>query len=145
MCRAERGVGGVQGHAVHRVGRGGQNKIRGLWHHYFHGCEAVIFVVDSSDRERVREDEDNAKEELDRILEHPELKKAVLLVYANKQDLPGALTPDEVKQQLGLNDIPPGRVWHLQAASAVKGEGLTEGLDWLINAVTENTKNFNTP
>lgn len=119
---------------------GGQSKLRGLWHHYFHGCEAVIFVVDSGDRERMRDGEDNAKEELDRILEHPELRRAVLLVYANKQDLPDALRPEEIKALLGLNEVPKERLWHLQPACAMKGEGLSEGLDWLLQAVEKNAR-----
>ncbi len=55
---------------------GGQESLRQLWHHYFHGCVAVIFVVDSSARERF----EDAKEELDKILDNKELKGAVLLV-----------------------------------------------------------------
>jgi len=34
---------------------GGQKKIRMLWHHYFRGSHALIFVVDSNDRERFDE------------------------------------------------------------------------------------------
>lgn len=63
---------------------GGQDKIRPLWRHYFQNTQGVIFVVDSNDRERVSE----AREELQRMLNEDELRDALLLVFANKQDLP---------------------------------------------------------
>lgn len=63
---------------------GGQDKIRPLWRHYFQNTQGIIFVVDSNDRERVTE----AREELQRMLNEDELRDAMLLVFANKQDLP---------------------------------------------------------
>ncbi len=62
---------------------GGQDRIRPLWRHYFIHTQAVIFVVDSNDRDRIME----AREELHKILNEDELKDAVLLVFANKQVL----------------------------------------------------------
>ena len=64
---------------------GGQDKIRPLWRHYYTGSEGLIFVVDSSDRERI----DEARQELHRIIGDREMRNALLLVFANKQDLPG--------------------------------------------------------
>lgn len=66
---------------------GGQDKIRPLWRHYFQNTQGIIFVVDSNDRERVSE----AREELQRMLNEDELREALLLVFANKQDLPVSL------------------------------------------------------
>jgi ADP-ribosylation factor 6 len=64
---------------------GGQDKIRPLWRHYYTGTQGLVFVVDSQDRDRV----DEAKQELHRILSDREMKDCLLLVFANKQDLPG--------------------------------------------------------
>uniref|UniRef100_A0A4W6DEE4 ADP ribosylation factor 5 n=1 Tax=Lates calcarifer TaxID=8187 RepID=A0A4W6DEE4_LATCA len=66
---------------------GGQDKIRPLWRHYFQNTQGLIFVVDSNDRERVAE----SAEELSKMIQEDELKEAVLLVFANKQDLPNAM------------------------------------------------------
>ena len=66
---------------------GGQDKIRPLWRHYFQNTQGIIFVVDSNDRDRVVE----AREELQRMLNEDELRDALLLVFANKQDLPVSL------------------------------------------------------
>ncbi|KAG6334632.1 hypothetical protein ID866_4458 [Astraeus odoratus] len=64
---------------------GGQDKIRPLWRHYYTGTQGLVFVVDSQDRDRI----DEAKQELHRILSDREMKECLLLVFANKQDLPG--------------------------------------------------------
>merc|ERR1712018_874081 len=79
---------------------GGQDKIRPLWRHYFQNTQGLIFVVDSNDRERARE----AKEELSKMLGEDELKDAALLVFANKQDLPNAMGPTDITDQLGLHN-----------------------------------------
>lgn len=63
---------------------GGQDKIRPLWRHYFSGTQGLIFVIDSSDRARIEE----ARQELHRIINDREMKDSLLLVFANKQDLP---------------------------------------------------------
>ncbi|VUZ43492.1 unnamed protein product [Hymenolepis diminuta] len=106
---------------------GGQKVIRNLWYHYYHGTQGLIFVVDSSDRERLQE----ARDELWAVLEADELKDAFLLVFANKQDLPNAMRPSEITEGLALHKFPPSRKWYVQATCAVNGEGIFEGLDWL--------------
>ncbi|XP_061835369.2 ADP-ribosylation factor 1-like [Nerophis lumbriciformis] len=105
---------------------GGQDKIRPLWRHYFQNTQGLIFVVDSNDRERCNE----AREELMRMLAEDELRNAILLVFANKMDLPNALTPTEVTDALGLHTL-RNRPWFIQATCATNGDGLYEGLDWL--------------
>ncbi|KAF7699431.1 hypothetical protein HF521_004173 [Silurus meridionalis] len=77
---------------------GGQDKIRPLWRHYFQNTQGLIFVVDSNDRERVAESAD----ELSKMLQEDELRDAVLLVFANKQDLPNAMPVSELTDKLGL-------------------------------------------
>lgn len=107
---------------------GGQDKIRPLWRHYFQNTQGLIFVVDSNDRERVNE----AREELMRMLAEDELRDAVLLVFANKQDLPNAMNAAEITDKLGLHSL-RHRNWYIQATCATSGDGLYEGLDWLSN------------
>ena len=63
---------------------GGQDKIRPLWRHYYTGTQGLIFVIDCADRDRI----DEGKQELHRILNDREMKDAVVLIFANKQDLP---------------------------------------------------------
>lgn len=80
---------------------GGQDKIRPLWRHYFQNTQGLIFVVDSNDRERIVE----AEKELQSMLQEDELRDAVLLVFANKQDLPNAMTAAELTDKLHLNQL----------------------------------------
>ena len=107
---------------------GGQDKIRPLWRHYYQNTEGLIFVVDSNDRERL----ENSRTELHKMLNEDELKDAVVLVYANKQDLPNAMNASEMTDKLGLHSL-RARQWFIQATCATTGDGLYEGLDWLTN------------
>ncbi|KZW03726.1 P-loop containing nucleoside triphosphate hydrolase protein [Exidia glandulosa HHB12029] len=95
---------------------------------YIPHSEGLIFVVDSTDRERLPE----ATEKL-----HGLLKKAsrpVVLVLANKQDSPGALTPPSLADQMRLDSI--RRAWHIKGTSAIEERGgVYEGIEWLRNAM----------
>jgi small GTP-binding protein len=122
---------------------GGQDKIRPLWRHYYQNTQGIIFVVDSNDRERIDDssgsENPSAKEELHRMLAEDELRDAVLLVFANKQDLPNAMSVAEVTERLGLNQL-RNRKWYIQATCATTGDGLYEGLDWLSNTLNKKGK-----
>nr|XP_009506338.1 PREDICTED: ADP-ribosylation factor 4 [Phalacrocorax carbo] len=111
---------------------GGQDKIRPLWRHYFQNTQGLIFVVDSNDRERIQE----AAEELQKMLQEDELRDAVLLLFANKQDLPNAMAISEMTDKLGLQSL-RNRTWYVQATCATQGTGLYEGLDWLSNELSK--------
>jgi len=111
---------------------GGQTKTRAIWHSYHQETDALIFVVDASDRERIEE----AHEELLKMLHREEMRDAALLVLANKQDLPGAMTTAELTGKLGLHGLGHRR-WLVQETCATAGDGLYEGLDWLAQAITE--------
>jgi len=110
---------------------GGQDKIRPLWRHYFQNTQGLIFVVDSNDRERISE----AAEELNKMLNEDELRDAAVLVFANKQDLPNAMSVAEVTDKLGLHQL-RSRKWYIQSTCATSGDGLYEGLDWLSNVLS---------
>jgi len=109
---------------------GGQTSIRPYWRCYYANTNAVIYVVDSADPDRIG----ISKDELVAMMDEEELKDACLLVFANKQDLPGALSDAQVSEALGLSSL-KNRQWSIFKASAIKGEGLHEGLDWLVNAL----------
>lgn len=111
---------------------GGQDRIRPLWRHYFQGTDAVIFVVDSADQDRL----DEAQEELAAMLRSDELRDAALLVFANKQDYSHALSVEKVMTRLGLDDeLRRGRRVCCQASSATDGFGVYEGMEWLAQSL----------
>ena len=114
---------------------GGQTKIRPLWQHYYENCDGIIYVVDSSDSLRMKE----AREELEGVLGDDRVRDSSLLVFANKQDMPGAMNPTEVTAKLGLADQ-RSRDWFIQSTCAVTGEGIVDGLEWLATSLKNKRK-----
>jgi small GTP-binding protein len=109
---------------------GGQTKIRPLWKHYYNNVDAVIYVVDSNDTERIGE----AKDELHQMLRSELLKDAAVLVLANKQDMPRSVAPSELQEKLHMGKLNQ-RNWFIQPCVACDGKGLFEGLDWLATTL----------
>uniref|UniRef100_H3AZM9 Nebulin n=1 Tax=Latimeria chalumnae TaxID=7897 RepID=H3AZM9_LATCH len=107
---------------------GGQESLRSSWNTYYTNTEFVIVVVDSTDRERIS----LTREELYKMLANEDLKKAGLLVFANKQDVKGCMTVPEISQYLKLTSIKDHQ-WHIQACCALTGEGLSQGLEWMMS------------
>ncbi|VDB83277.1 unnamed protein product [Peniophora sp. CBMAI 1063] len=110
---------------------GGQSSIRPYWRCYFPNTAAIIYVIDSADTARLQ----TSREELLTMLSEEELNGVPLLVFCNKQDAQGAMAPDAISAELGLAGGEKGRDWSVRGSCALKGEGLEEGLDWLVNAI----------
>jgi ADP-ribosylation factor-like protein 1 len=106
---------------------GGQTSIRPYWRCYYANTAAVIFVVDSTDLDRLT----TASEELAAMLAEEELRDAALLVFANKQDQPGAKGAGEISEALELANL-KDRNWSIVGCSAIDGRGVSEGMDWLV-------------
>ncbi len=104
---------------------GGQTKLRPMWKHYYTGCQGLIFLIDSSDKNRIQ----LAKDELDKILSNEQMEKIPVLIFANKQDL-NIMSVKEVINDMDLSSI-RGNPWHCQGCSALTGNGLVEGFKWL--------------
>lgn len=108
---------------------GGQDKIRRLWHNYYANCDAIVFVVDSNDRVRLQ----TAKEELHKLMNHPFLKHAPFLIFANKQDLPDALEVSTLIKELELNRTRSR--WKVAECTATQGLGIDDGFQWLADTI----------
>lgn len=109
---------------------GGQGKLRPLWRFYYQGADAVLFVVDAADRDRI----DEAASELHQVFQSDELRECMLLVFANKQDHPQCMTAQEISEKLRLSHVTRSAS-HSQKTVAVTGDGVFEGLEWLAKAV----------
>ncbi|ORX62609.1 putative ADP-ribosylation factor-like 2-like protein [Hesseltinella vesiculosa] len=109
---------------------GGQKSIRSYWRNYFEQTDALAWVVDSADHLRLQD----CADELHALLQEERLAGASLLVFANKQDIPGALTDMQIKEALRLDDI-KSHHWAIQSCSAVTGEHLLKGMDWAVKDV----------
>jgi len=109
---------------------GGQRTLRPYWRNYFESTDAVVWVVDSGDRMRMSD----CRDELVGLLREERLAGATLLVFANKQDLAGSMTLEEIRDALDLRSIVSHR-WVVYPCSAYTGAGLKDGLDWLVKEV----------
>ena len=107
---------------------GGQKTIRPYWSNYFESSDCLVYVIDSSDRRRLEE----SGTELRELLAEDKLGGVPLLIYANKQDLLQAVPADEIAETMNLAMI-TDRTWTIQACSAKEGNGLQEGMEWLIS------------
>ena len=126
---------------------GGGDKIRPLLKHYYLNTRAVVYVVDSTDRETFPK----VRQELREMMEARELALAHLLVLANKSDLDQALSPEELWDELDLTDLAPDEdserlnIGFSRATvlpiSETSGQGCLETLDWLANVITSG-ENF---
>ncbi|CAF0932350.1 unnamed protein product [Rotaria sordida] len=114
---------------------GGQRKIRPYWRNYFENTDVLIYVIDSSDRKRF----DETNQELSELLEEEKLHDVPLLVFANKQDLLNAAKASDITDGLSLHQI-RDRPWQIQGCSAYTKEGVKEGLEWISKTVTTKNK-----
>mmetsp|Transcript_35951 Transcript_35951/g.101816 ORF Transcript_35951/g.101816 Transcript_35951/m.101816 type:complete len:179 (+) Transcript_35951:174-710(+) len=118
---------GVNFHVFDMSGAG---RYRNLWEQYYSTAQAIIYVIDSADKIRMCV----VKDELDAMLGHKDLGKVPLLFFANKMDIPTALTPAECGQMLRLEDI-KDRAVNIVPSNALSGEGLDRGIDWLAEKI----------
>jgi len=109
---------------------GGQMHFRSLWGTLMRGASAIIFVIDSSDRERIEE----AKNELWNVLLDPLFPDVPLLVIANKQDIEGCMRLDEIIRACHLDNLEKmgNRSWHIQPTVATQGIGVEEAIQWVV-------------
>ena len=113
---------------------GGQTMIRSLWDRYFKDADAVVFVIDSSDRERIS----TAKKELDELMSAFLLKDAVFLIFANKSDCFGSWDEYVLYDKLDLKRFQfSRRKIKVFSSNAKSGEGLLEGFMWLCGELRE--------
>lgn len=111
---------------------GGQRAIRPYWRNYYEQVEALVYVIDSTDRKRLEE----TGVELDDLLSEEKLCGVPVLIFANKQDLLNAQQADEISNSLGLEKI-QDRNWSIQACSGKTGEGLQTGMTWVIRNISK--------
>ena len=114
---------------------GGQESTRSVWDVYFVNTDAIIYVIDSHDTNY-----DESKTQFYKLLENEALKNAVILIYANKQDLSGAKSVNDIIQIYELNKL-KDHVWNIQPCSAQTGEGLITGMKWLSDQLVFKSNN----
>eukprot|EP00792_Barthelona_sp_PAP020_P001180 TRINITY_DN1189_c0_g1_i1.p1 TRINITY_DN1189_c0_g1~~TRINITY_DN1189_c0_g1_i1.p1 ORF type:complete len:203 (-),score=45.17 TRINITY_DN1189_c0_g1_i1:140-748(-) len=113
---------------------GGQRALRSFWKNYYENTDCLIYVIDAADLRRFQE----AGHELSILLEEQALIGVPVLIFANKQDILTALPATKITEDLRLFKIRDRR-WQIQGCSARTGDGLEEGLSWIINQVNQSS------
>ncbi|XP_055527851.1 ADP-ribosylation factor-like protein 6 [Wyeomyia smithii] len=121
----------------------GATRYRSLWEHHFKSCQGIVFVIDSSDRMRLVV----VKDELEILLQHPDIanRRVPILFFANKMDCSDALSSVKIAAGLGLEKI-KDKPWHISSSNALTGEGLQDGVQWMVHQIREcvaSSKNSN--
>ncbi|KAK8082922.1 hypothetical protein PG996_001703 [Apiospora saccharicola] len=106
---------------------GGQKTLRSYWRNYFEKTDALIWVVDATDRLRIQD----CREELHGLLQEERLSGACLLIFANKTDVQGCMDDNEILEGLQLRAIKTHQ-WQILRCSAISGTNLNEGLAWVV-------------
>ncbi|XP_066901986.1 ADP-ribosylation factor-related protein 1 [Halyomorpha halys] len=115
---------------------GGQEELQSLWDKYYAESHAVIYIVDSNDRERI----DESKETFDKMIASENLIGVPLLVLANKQDIVDCMGVREVKPIFKKNAHMIGRRdCMVMPVSALNGDGVDEGILWLVDCIKRNS------
>ncbi|XP_054632694.1 ADP-ribosylation factor-like protein 13B isoform X6 [Dunckerocampus dactyliophorus] len=121
---------------------GGGKRIRGIWKNYYSESHGVVFVVDSSDVQRIQE----TRETMAEVLQHPRIAGKPVLVLANKQDQEGALAEADIIENLSLEKLVNENkcLCQIEPCSAVIGYGkkvdksIKRGLSWLLNNIAKD-------
>ncbi|XP_075297783.1 ADP-ribosylation factor-like protein 3 isoform X1 [Opisthocomus hoazin] len=114
---------------------GGQRSIRPYWRKYLGSTDLLIYVIDSADQKRFEE----TGQELAELTEEESLTGVPLLVFANKQDLVTAAPTAEIAEGLSLHTY-RDREWQIQACSALSGEGVQDGMNWISSQIMNRKK-----
>ena len=112
----------------------GQSQMRGTWKYYYEYVNGIIFVVDSTNREQMGE----VRDQLHQVINETADSYIPILIFANKQDIEGALGYSEVRNELALaGESELKRMIKIQEASGKTNSGLLEGFDWLVKTIEE--------
>ncbi|XP_040830875.1 ADP-ribosylation factor-like protein 14 [Ochotona curzoniae] len=119
---------------------GGQEKMRSTWSDFCENSDGLVYVVDSSDKRRL----DKSRREFERILKNEHIKHVPVVLLANKQDVPGALSAEDITRMFKVKKLCSDRNWYVQPCCAVTGEGLAEGFRKVTAFVKNHLKSGDT-
>ncbi|XP_036098145.1 ADP-ribosylation factor-like protein 14 [Molossus molossus] len=116
---------------------GGQEKMRTVWGCYCERISGLVYVVDSTDKRRL----EDSRREFEHILKNEHIKNVPVVLLANKQDVPGALTAEDITRMFKVKKLCCDRNWYVQPCCALTGDGLAEG----FRKLTEFVKSYMKP
>ncbi|XP_003766238.1 ADP-ribosylation factor-like protein 14 [Sarcophilus harrisii] len=102
---------------------GGQSQMRSLWDHYCENTDVLVYVVDSTDQKQL----EASRREFELILKNEHIRNVPVVLLANKQDLPGAFTAEDITRKFKMKKNCGDRDWYVQPCCAISGDGLADG------------------
>lgn len=121
-----------QGYKLNIWDVGGQKTLRSYWRNYFEKTDALIWVVDATDRLRIND----CREELAGLLLEERLMGASLLIFLNKTDVEGCMSVSDIYEGLQL-DMIKTHEWTVFPCSAITGKNLIGGLEWVVRSARD--------
>ncbi|XP_004441757.1 PREDICTED: ADP-ribosylation factor-like protein 14 [Ceratotherium simum simum] len=115
---------------------GGQEKMRPMWGYYCENTDGLVYVVDSTDKQRL----EDSRREFEHILKNEHIKNVPVVLLANKQDVPGALSAEDITRTFNVQRLCSDRNWYVQPCCAVTGAGLIEAFGKLTTFVKSRMK-----
>ncbi|XP_045153539.1 ADP-ribosylation factor-like protein 14 [Echinops telfairi] len=115
---------------------GGQKAMRTMWDCYCENIDGLVYVVDCTDLGRL----EDSRREFEHILKNEHIKNVPVVLLANKQDVPGALSAEDLTRMFKVKKLCSDRSWYVQPCCAVSGEGLAEGFRKLSGFVKSHLK-----
>lgn len=119
---------------------GGQARMRSLWDYFCENTDGLVYVVDSTDKQRL----EDSRREFEHILKNEYMKNVPVVLLANKQDVPGALTAEDITRMFKVKELCCNRNWYVQPCCAITGDGLTEGFRKVAEFVKSHMKSRDT-
>ncbi|KAI8378596.1 ADP-ribosylation factor family-domain-containing protein [Blakeslea trispora] len=117
---------------------GGQKDLHSIWERYYSECHAIVFVVDSTDPVRL----EDCRDTFEKLITNDAVEGVPVLMLANKQDVPGALKVEEVKEVFNKIAMKLGaRDSRVLSISALEGNGVEDAIDWLVLRLQRNRAN----
>lgn len=112
---------------------GGAKNFRGIWTHYFHDCHAMIYVVDSSDEQRIAE----SSKVFSDVVSHKYMAGKPVLVFSNKKDKAGSKSAHSVGEQLRLDSVilPGTRTKIVPTCGIAEDAEVDQGVEWILETV----------
>eukprot|EP00850_Spirogloea_muscicola_P003763 SM000015S01263 [mRNA] locus=s15:887643:889427:+ [translate_table: standard] len=132
-------IGRVEAHKAKLIfwDLGGQLGLRAIWEKYYEEAHAVVYVVDAAAHGQL----EDAKNALEKILRHEDLLGAPVLIFANKQDIDGAMSADELTRYLDLRQL-RNRDHLVTSACSYDGSGIRDGVLWLVEAMRKSQRSL---
>ena len=117
----------------------GGGLLKPLWRNFFDHTDAIIFVIDGNNKESIHKPDYlglTVKKEFNWVIEEAELLNKPILIFITKQDLKNTISKTDISKTLQLDSIKNRQIF-VQQCSARTGDGVFEGLDWIVEILNE--------